>query len=90
VSTEESVSSHRCAMLGNRAAESPLHTDDQTPRRTRGVIAVRVTFEVHRLAATYLATAYEQVVPLRRRSTAAPPAATPRRAAQQPAERTGA
>lgn len=90
MSTEESASGHTPARLGNSAAQCPLRPDDQTPRRTRGVIAVRVTFEAHRLAATYLATAYEQAVPLRRRGATAPPAAAHSRADQQPAERTGA
>jgi len=66
---------------------------ETAPIRTRSArrgIVVRVTFEENRLAAAYLTTAYEQVVPMRCRSgvTARPSS----RGGQtgQPIERTGA
>jgi len=62
-------------MLGNiLAMESLVKGDKITPShagRQRPVLAVRATFEESRLAATCLATAYEQAVPVRRRSAAA-------------------
>jgi hypothetical protein len=52
----------------------------ELPRRRRPVRVVRVRFESSRLAASYLADAYEQVVPLTRRqlSSREPPAQTTR------------
>ncbi len=62
-------------MLGNiLAVESLMKRDKITPSRTkrqRPVLAVRATFEESRLAATCLVTAYEQAVPVRRRSATA-------------------
>ena len=82
------------AMLGNiSTVERPLYEEENTPlhpRRERGALTVRVTVEAHRLAATYLATAYEQVVPLRRRGVRAPTAAAPDQADQRPVARAGA
>jgi hypothetical protein len=48
------------------------------PRRGRTALVVRVSFEESRLAAAYLATAYEQVLPRPRRSKVS---TTPRSAA---------
>jgi hypothetical protein len=88
------ASGHRAGMLGNiSTVEMPLYKEDDTPgppRRECGALPVRVTFEVHRLAATYLATAYEQAVPFRRRGMRVPMAAAPTPADQRPAERAGA
>lgn len=82
---------HRPGMVGNCAAvEGPSQKDEHTPLRPgrQGrVSAVRVTFEANRLAATCLATAYEQALPLRRRSATT---VAYRPLEQQPAERTGA
>lgn len=62
-------------MLGNFSAEETLMTGDESaplrPRRNCLPLAVRVTFEESRLAAHCLATAYDQIMPLRRRSNAA-------------------
>jgi hypothetical protein len=92
VSTEDS--GHRAELLGNNSTvERPLHKESATPRRPRreqGALPVRVTFEAHRLAATYLATAYEQVMPLGRRGIRAGTAATPAPADHRPGERVGA
>ena len=62
-------------MLGNiLAMESLMKGDKITPSqagRQRPVLAVHTTFEESRLAATCLATAYEQAVPVRRRTATA-------------------
>ena len=62
-------------MLGNiPAVESLMKGGKITPLRTgrqRPVLMVRATFEESRLAATDLVTAYEQAVPVRRRSATA-------------------
>jgi hypothetical protein len=69
--------------------QAAANHEDATPlpsRQTRRELAVRVTFEAHRLAATYLATAYEHVVPHRRRrvpAVAQPPGGAPRPSAQR-------
>ncbi len=80
-------------MLGNiSTGERPLFKEEYTPRRPRrqrGDITVRVSFEAHRLAATYLGSAYAQVVPVRPRRTTVPPAAV-HAPVDQCAERTGA
>jgi hypothetical protein len=55
--------------------------------RRRGDLSVRVSFEAHRLAPTYLATAYEHLVPLRRRGCRAAP---PTPADDRQGERAGA
>jgi hypothetical protein len=99
VNTEEStpgptvLGHHRAGqrpeMLGNiSAAERPQCKEGQ--RRRRGDITVRVSFEAHRLATTYVATAYEQLVPLRRRGRRAAAGAGPAQADQRPGERAGA
>lgn len=57
------------------------HETASAPRRGRAPLVVRVSFEESRLAAAYLAAAYEQVVPRPRRSVAStgrPPAASVR------------
>ncbi len=81
-------------MLGNiLAVESLMKRDKITPLRTgrqRPVLVVRATFEESRLAATYLATAYEQAVPVRRRSaTTARVSAGRDQAGRTPVERVG-
>jgi len=62
-------------MLGNFSAAETLMTGDESaplrPRRNCPPLTVRVTFEESRLAARCLATAYDQIMPLRRRSNAA-------------------
>jgi len=60
-------------------------------RRARAALAVRVSFEESRLAATCLATAYEQILPQRGRcvTSAAPPSAAQDHAQLRSAERTG-
>ena len=70
--------------VGERAA-APRHAG-----RERGVLAVRVSFEANRLAATYLATAYEQVLPLRRRGRTAEAAGGRGRVERPRAGRAGA
>jgi hypothetical protein len=85
-------------MLGNiSTAERPGQTlikeGKTAPIRARPArrgIAIRVTFEENRLAAAYLATAYEQVVPLRRRSSATARPSSWGGQTEQPIERTGA
>jgi hypothetical protein len=42
----------------------------QNGRKKRGMVRVQVTFEMSRMAAACLANAYEQVVPISRRTTA--------------------
>ena len=67
---------HEPEVLGNisaveRPGEELVEKEGTGPRPARRecrVLAVRVSFEANRLAASYLATAYEQVLPLRRRS----------------------
>ncbi len=63
-------------MLGTiLAVESLMKGDKIMPSqagRQRPVLAVRATFEESRLAAACLATAYEQAVPVRRRTAPAP------------------
>lgn len=99
MSTQEStpeptvLGNHRAGqgpeMLGNiSAAERPQYREGQT--RRRGDITVRVSFEAHRLATTYVATAYEQLVPPRRRGLRAAARAVPAPADQRPGERAGA
>jgi hypothetical protein len=87
-------SSHRTGMLGDISpVERPLYTEAATPRRPRrerGALPVRVTFETHRLATIYLATAYEQAVPFSRRGRRIALAAAPTQADQRPAARAGA
>jgi hypothetical protein len=76
-------------MLGNSSAvERPRYQEEQA--RRRGHISVRVSFEAHRLAPTYVATAYEHLVPRRRRDLRAAPGAGPAPADQRPSERVGA
>jgi hypothetical protein len=88
------VASQRREMLGNIAAvEKPLYKEGPTPRRSRrerGAIAVRVSFEAHRLAPTYLTTAYEHLVPLRRHGVRAATGAAPDHTDHRPVERAGA
>jgi acetoin utilization deacetylase AcuC-like enzyme len=67
----------RVQATADQGAATPLPS-----RQTRRELAVRVTFEAHRLAATYLATAYEHVVPHRRRRVTA--VAPPPHGAQRP------
>jgi len=81
-------------MLGNiLAAESFMREDEITPLRMgrqRPVLVVRATFEENRLAATCLATAYEQVVPVTHRiTTAARSSASCAHAARPRVERMG-
>ena len=77
------------AMLGNISPEQrPLYKEGQTRRRRD--IVVRVSFETHRLAPTYVATAYEHLVPLRHRDRRAATGAAPARADAGRAERAGA
>jgi len=82
----------RPAMLGNISTGErpvfPVYKEGQ--RRRQADLAVRVSFEAHRLAPTYLATAYEQLVPLRHRGRRAPVGAAPAPVDQRPGERTGA
>jgi hypothetical protein len=76
-------------MLGNIAAmERPRYKEGQA--RRRGHISVRVSFEAHRLAPTYVATAYEHLVPRRRWGMRAAPGSGPAPADQRPSERVGA
>lgn len=74
MSKEELVSrettSHSPGMLGNFSAEERLKEHDKSASQKRAVIAICVSFEESRLAATCLATAYEQIMPLRRRGVA--------------------
>lgn len=85
-------------MLGNisttqRPGQTPMQEGKTTPIRTRPArrgIAVRVTFEENRLAAACLATAYERVVPVRRRNATAHAAGAGRQAEQRLGERAGA
>jgi len=84
----------RPKMLGNiLAVESLMKGDKITPLRTgrqRPVLVVRATFEESRLTATYLATAYEQAVPVRHRIGATPhPSASHDQAEGRPLERMG-
>ncbi len=86
------VGNHRTGqrpeMLGNiSTAERPQNRDGQT--RRQGGITVRVSFEAHRLAPTYVATAYEHLVPLRRDLQAAA-RTVPAPVDQRPGERAGA
>jgi hypothetical protein len=63
-------------MLGNISTEPrPLYKERNAHRR--GEITVRVSFEAHRLAPTYVATAYEHLVPPRRRGRRAATGAAP-------------
>jgi hypothetical protein len=87
------VGNHRAGqmpeMLGNIAAtERLLYREGQTRRRAE--ISVRVSFEAHRLAPTYVATAYEHLVPLRRRGQRAAARTVPAPADQRPGARAGA
>lgn len=83
------IADQRPEMLGNiLAARGPLYKEG--PRRRGGDLTVRVSFEAHRLAPTYVATAYEHLVPLRRRGVRAAPGAAPDRANQRSGERVGA
>jgi len=77
----------RSEMLGNiSTGQRPLYKEEEARRRRD--ITVRVSFEAHRLATTYVATAYEQLVPLRRRGRRAAAEAAP--ADQRAGERVGA
>jgi len=77
----------RPEMLGNiSTGQRPLYKEEEARRRRD--ITVRVSFEAHRLATTYVATAYEQLVPLRRRGRRAAAEAAP--ADQRAGERVGA
>jgi hypothetical protein len=87
------VETHRAGqrpeMWGNIAATERLpHREGQT--RRRGEITVRVSFEAHRLAPTYVATAYEHLVPLRRRGQRAAARTVPAPVDQRPGARAGA
>ncbi len=83
------MADQKTKMLGNISpVERPLYKKGQA--RRRGHISVRVSFEAHRLATTYVATAYEQLVPLRRRGRRAATGAGPAPADQRPSERVGA
>jgi hypothetical protein len=76
-------------LLGNSpTAPGPPNKEGQTRRRRD--IVVRVSFETHRLAPTYVATAYEHLVPLRHRDRRAATGAAPARADAGRAERAGA
>jgi len=76
-------------MLGNiLTAPGSLHKEGHTRRRRD--IVVRVSFETHRLAPTYLATAYEHLVPLRHRGRRAAPGAALAPVGQGRGERAGA
>jgi len=84
----------RPTMLGNiPAVESLMKGDKITPPRTgrqRPVLVVHATFEESRLAATYLATAYEQAVPVRHRSaTSARLSTSSAQAGHTPVDRMG-
>ena len=79
----------RPEVLGNILTPERSQYLERTMRR-RGDITVRVSFEAHRLATTYVATAYEQLVPLRRRGRRAAAGAGPAPADQRPGERAGA
>jgi len=86
---------HRPQMLGNiLAVESLMKRDKITPARTgrqRPVLVVRATFEESRVAGACLATAYEQVMPIRHRIATTPrPSASRDQAEGRPLERMGA
>jgi hypothetical protein len=79
----------RLEMLGNiSTVEGPVYKESQTRRRVD--IVVRVSFEAHRLAPTYVATAYEHLVPLRRRTRRAATGAAPAHTDEGCGERAGA
>ena len=83
------MADQRSEMLGNiLAVQGPQYKEG--PRRRGGDLTVRVSFEAHRLAPTYMATAYEQLMPLRRRGRGAAPGAAPVPVDQRPGERIGA
>jgi len=66
------------------------HETASAPHRRRAPLTVRVSFEESRLAAAYLATAYEQVLPRPCRSVASaghPPAAAGRPCSEAVARR---
>ena len=96
MSTRENA--HTPEVLGNivaaeRPGQKPVGAGEAVPclaQRERGVLAVRVSFEANRLAATYLATAYEQVLPPRRRGLMAETAGVPGRVERPRAGRVGA
>jgi len=82
-------------MLGNFSGADRLMNEGEMrppqPRCNRLIVTVRVTFEESRLAASCLTTAYEQVLPRRRRAVggAARPAAAQDQALPRSVERTG-
>ena len=83
------IAEQRPAMLGNISTEQrPLFKEGKA--RRRGEITVRVSFEAHRLAPTYVATAYEHLVPLRRRGRRAATGAALAPADEGRGERAGA
>ena len=96
MSTRENA--HEPEVLGNivaaeRPGTKPPGEGEAVPRptrRERGVPGVRVSFAANRLAATYLATAYEQVLPLRRRGLTAEAAGVHGRVERPRAGRVGA
>ena len=81
-------------MLGNFSGVERLMNEGEMrplrPRRDRVTLTVHVTFEESRLAASCLATAYEQIMPLRRRAGAVGHSApAPGQSAPRSGERTG-
>lgn len=81
-------------MLGNILAVERLMKEGKImpshAGRQRPVLTVRATFEESRLAATCLTTAYEQAVPVRRRSaTATHPSTSREQAGHARVERMG-
>jgi hypothetical protein len=76
-------------MLGN-ILTAPGSLNKEGHARRRRDIVVRVSFETHRLAPTYLATAYEHLVPLRHRGHRAATGAVPAPVGQGRGERAGA
>jgi hypothetical protein len=87
VSTQANTSEPK--VLGNIATEKRASLEDGKTRR-RGDVTVRVSFEAHRLAPTYVATAYEHLMPLQRRSRRAAVGAAPVAADRCAGERAGA
>lgn len=85
MSTQASTAEPR--VLGNISTEERPSIKEGKTRR-RGDVTVRVSFEVHRLAPTYLATAYEHLVPLRRGGRRAAAGAAPAAADLRPRLRT--
>ena len=88
---------HRSRLMHSVRAQRHRGKETVVPRRERPkslTREIRVTFEPHRLSPAWVAQAYEQVVPIARRSTTqalapSPKGSEPSQRAETPEESTG-